>query len=105
MLVYVIKQKDGDVMTFDEYLKHRAKADADIAAECSTIPHIQSLIHDIVELRKKSGLTIDALANEVDIDVLELMQFETGEYDPTLSFVQRILQRLNCTLIVSVNDN
>lgn len=92
-------------MTFDEYLKRRTKVDAELASECSTIPHIQSLIHDIVELRKKSGLTIDALANEVGIDALELMQFETGEYDPSLSFVQRVLQPLKYTLAVVADDD
>lgn len=44
---------------------------------------------NVRRLRKARGLTQEALAHEVEIDVSYLGQIERGERNPTLSVVER----------------
>ena len=54
----------------------------------------QRLGVNVKRLRKAGGLTQEALAHEVEIDVSYLGQIERGERNPTLSLVQRLADAL-----------
>ena len=49
---------------------------------------------NVRRLRKARGLTQEALAHEVEIDVSYLGQIERGERNPTLSVVERFATAL-----------
>ena len=49
---------------------------------------------NVRRLRKARGLTQEALAHEVEIDVSYLGQIERGERNPTLSVVERFAAAL-----------
>jgi transcriptional regulator with XRE-family HTH domain len=52
---------------------------------------------NVRRFRKERGLTQEALAHEVEIDVSYLGQIERGERNPTLSVVDRIAAVLKVT--------
>ena len=50
---------------------------------------------NVRRLRKQHGLTQEALAHEVEIDVSYLGQLERGERNPTLALIQRVAEALH----------
>jgi transcriptional regulator with XRE-family HTH domain len=52
---------------------------------------------NVRRFRKEQGLTQEALAHEVEIDVSYLGQIERGERNPTLSVVERFAAVLKVT--------
>ena len=55
-------------------------------------------------LRKQRGMTQEALAHEVEIDVSYLGQLERGERNPTLALVQRVAVALQVDAITLLTD-
>ncbi len=61
---------------------------------------------NVRRVRKQRGLTQEALAHDVEIDVSYLGQIERGERNPTLSLVQRLSDALGVThLILLASDD
>ena len=63
---------------------------------------------NVRRLRKARGLTQEALAHEVEIDVSYLGQIERGERNPTLSVVERFAAVLGASapdLLRPVSDS
>ena len=54
---------------------------------------------NVRRLRKDRGLTQEALAHEVEIDVSYLGQIERGERNPTLSVVERFAAALRVSAV------
>ena len=62
---------------------------------------------NVRRVRKERGLTQEALAHDVEIDVSYLGQIERGERNPTLALVQRLSDALGVgplTLLVDEDE-
>jgi len=63
-------------------------------------PAFVSVGKQIKEARNQNGLTIEALALQIDLTPKQLMTIELGDATPTRDIVQEIEQRLNCEIIL-----
>lgn len=59
------------------------------------------LIELLIENRLRKGITQKELAERVGTKQSAIARFESGEYNPTISFVQKVSHALNVKLKVS----
>jgi ribosome-binding protein aMBF1 (putative translation factor) len=60
------------------------------------------LIEAIIEQRIKKGLTQKQLAEKIGTKQSAIARFESGTYNPTLSFLKKLAQALGVTITVKV---
>lgn len=60
------------------------------------------LIQIIIEKRTKQGLTQKDLARKVGTKQSSIARFESGSYNPTISFLQKIADALGVQLKISI---
>jgi len=63
------------------------------------------LLNLIIKKRKKEGLTQKELARRAETKQSAISRFESGNYNPTLSFLQKIARGLGVKLKVSIVNN
>jgi transcriptional regulator with XRE-family HTH domain len=51
----------------------------------------------LATLRKKKGLSQQALADLIDLHVIQISRYETGSSQPTLDVIRKLAKVLNCT--------
>jgi transcriptional regulator with XRE-family HTH domain len=51
----------------------------------------------LAALRKQKGLSQKALADLIDLHVIQISRYETGSSQPTLDVIRKLARVLNCT--------
>ena len=60
-----------------------------------------SIISTVIEARIKKGMTQKKLAEKMGTKQSSIARFESGNYNPTLAFVQKLLSAIGAKLKVS----
>jgi len=82
-----------------QFLKDRSvrKAYKDLDAEFK-------LIQTIIEKRTVKGLTQAALANKIGTKQSAIARLESGSYNPSLLFLEKVAKALDAQLVVSISS-
>ena len=62
-----------------------------------------ALIGKIIEKRHKEGLTQKELARRIGTKQSAIARFESGTYNPSLAFMQRVARGLNVKLKITIS--
>ncbi|HRY90764.1 MAG TPA: helix-turn-helix transcriptional regulator, partial [Candidatus Gracilibacteria bacterium] len=57
----------------------------------------------IIKKRLEKGFTQSELARKIGTKQSAISRLESGEYNPTISFLEKIAKALNLNLVVSLN--
>lgn len=76
--------------------------DPAFAAAYSDSQHRSKLHLRLVEARRASGLTVNQIADRMEVDPARVVEYEAGAVDPRLSFHQRYARALGARLVVEV---
>ena len=58
----------------------------------------------IIEQRLKNGITQAELARKVGTKQSAISRFESGTYNPSIAFLQKIAKALNLNLVISLSS-
>ena len=87
--------------TFDEILKKWLE-DPEFKSGYDSLGLKYGLIRAIIEGRTKKGLTQKKLAQKIGTKQSSIARFESGTYNPTISFVKKLADALGVTIHVGV---
>lgn len=87
--------------TFDEIKKEWLK-DPEFKKKYTSLSLEYGLISAIIERRIKSGLTQKKLAKKIGTKQSSIARFESGTYNPTLSFIRKLTEVLGVTITVKI---
>jgi DNA-binding XRE family transcriptional regulator len=89
-----INFKDNEIKNnFTDFLKEELK-NPEIKKEYDNLEFKYKLIRMLIEARIKENLTQKELADRIGIAQSNISRFESGNYNPTLQFIEKILQAL-----------
>lgn len=63
------------------------------------------IIGAVLEARGKKGISQKQLAEMTGTKQSSISRFESGDYNPSLSFLQKIAKALDLTLVITLADN
>lgn len=78
---------------FDEYFE-RQMQDTEFCEEYKALEPQYEIIKQIIKERNQQNLTQKELAKRVGIKQSNISRLESGDYNPTLEFLQKIAQGL-----------
>jgi transcriptional regulator with XRE-family HTH domain len=76
-----------------------------MAARTWTIRSTGDLGRAVADIRRRRGMTQEALATEGGLSRAWLAKLETGHTTPVLEHLLRLLRRLGATVIVTLDDH
>jgi len=82
---------------FDEYVANKLK-DPEFRAEYDALEPEFSLVHAMIEARKKSGFTQKQLAERTGIAQGDISKIENGNANPSLRTLKRIASAMDMKL-------
>ena len=85
--------------TLNQFKKEAFKREGIRKAYAELQPELQ-IIKKLAFLRAKKGISQRVLAKKIGITQSALARFETGNINPTLSFVQKITNGLGLKLLI-----
>lgn len=83
-------------------LKNKLLKDKEIRQEYENLGPEFSLINLIIKERIKKGMSQKELAGKMGTKQSAISRFESGKYNPSLSFLQKIAEALDTKLKVSL---
>lgn len=82
-------------------LKKELLKDPDVKKEYDRLGPEYAVISQLIELRAKKHLTQKALAKKLGTKQSAIARFESGNYNPTLEFLQKTAKAIGKKLVVS----
>lgn len=73
-------------------LKQELLANPDVKAEYDRLGAQYEIINELIKLRKEQGITQKELARRTGLKQSAVSRLETGNYNPSLAFLERIAQ-------------
>ena len=64
------------------------------------LENIKQIAKRIKELREISDISIESMANKLNVDVEQYIKYESGEYDIPVSFLYAMAGKFNIELTV-----
>lgn len=86
-------------------LKQKLLQNNQIKEEYNKLTSKYKLIEQILEIRLQKGITQKELANRLNTKQSAIARFESGSYNPTLSFLQELVKALDCELDISIKQS
>ena len=83
-------------------LKKELLSNTEIKAECEAIRPQYELIEQIIIVRTLQGVTQEELAKRVGTKQSNISRFESGNYNPSLEFIQKLAQGLGKELHITL---
>ena len=83
-------------------LKKELLKNKQVAAEYKRLEPRYQLISQLIEVRIKKGLTQEALAQKVGAKQSAIARIESGQANPTLSSLEKIVQAIGSKLVIRV---
>lgn len=96
----MIKYKGKNYTTFDD-IHTKWMKDPKYKKAYDALEFEFSLVNAIIEARIKKGVTQKMLAEKMGTKQSSIARFESGTYNPTLAFVQKLANALNVKIKVS----
>jgi predicted transcriptional regulator len=88
-------------MNFREHLKEQLK-DPDFAREYNSLGPEYEIIRQIIKARSEQNITQKELADKIGIKQSNISRLESGSYNPSLDFLQRIAEGLGKELHIEL---
>lgn len=90
------------MINFDDLLREELK-DPEIKKAYDELEFEYSLYQAIINKRIKEGLTQKELAKRMGTKQTAISRFESGNYNPTLSFLKKLTKALGVKLELKIN--
>ena len=87
-------------MDFNEYLQKALEEDYELKKEFNALQPEYEIIEKLVKVRTESNLTQKELAKKCGIKQSNISRLESGKANPTIKFLQKVADSLDCDLIV-----
>lgn len=81
-------------------LKRELLKDMDVAKEYEVLKPQYQLISELIEARKKRGITQAELAKKIGTKQTAIARIESGRSNPTVFFLEKIANALNSKLTI-----
>ena len=88
-----IKRNFSSLPSFDDYLDKQLK-DPQFKKEWDKLDPWAETVKALIELRRKETLTQKELAKKLNTTQSAISRLESGEYNPSFRFLQRLAQAL-----------
>lgn len=88
-------------MTLHEYKAKTFSERPDVKAEYDALAPLYEVIRAEIESRKAIGMTQKELAERMGTAQANISRFESGNYNPSLSFLQKMAESLGKSLRIS----
>jgi DNA-binding XRE family transcriptional regulator len=89
-------------MNYSDYKAKIFEERPEVEAEYDALGFQYEIIRAEIESRKASGMTQRELAERMGTAQANISRFESGNYNPTLAFLQKMAQSLGKTLKISM---
>lgn len=83
-------------------LKRELLKDPEVADEYKKLKPRYQLISQLIEARTKKGLTQEQLAKKLGTKQSAIARLESGNINPSISFLEKITQALGSKLVIQV---
>lgn len=89
-------------MTFKEYKDQVLRNDADCAEEFEKLRPRYEIISQIIDARTSQNITQEELAKRIGTQKSNISRFESGNYNPTIDFLNKVCTALGKKLTISI---
>lgn len=89
-------------MTFKEYKNQILKEDAECAEEFEKLRPRYEIISQIIEARTSQNITQEELAKRIGTQKSNISRFESGNYNPTIDFLNKVCIALGKKLTINI---
>lgn len=96
----MFKYKGKKFVTLDD-IHSKWMKDPEYKKEYEALEFEFSLIRAIIDARIKKGVTQKILAERMGTKQSSIARFESGTYNPTLAFVQKLINALNVKIKIA----
>jgi len=90
------------MIDYKEFRNKQLKEDPELKRYYDELTPEFSVIRAVIKKRKETGLTQSELADRIDTKQSAIARFESGDYNPTLSMLNKIANALGAKLKVSI---
>ena len=87
-------------MDFNEYLQKALEEDYELKKAFNELQPEYEIIEKLVKVRIESNLTQKELAKKCGIKQSNISRLESGRANPTIKFLQKVADSLDCDLVV-----
>lgn len=87
-------------MDFNEYLQKSLDEDYELKKEFNALQPEYEIIERLIKVRIESNLTQKELAKKCGIRQSNISRLESGKANPTIKFLQKVADSLDCDLVV-----
>ena len=92
----------GEDMNYNEYKTKAFAKNPEVKAEYDALGPQYEIIRAEIQSRKAAGITQKDLAERMGTAQANISRFESGNYNPSLAFLQRMAESLGKTLRISL---
>lgn len=92
-------------MTFEEMKQEMFAKDPELKKEYDELSPRYEIIYAVVEARGEKGISQRQLAEMTGTKQSSISRFESGDYNPSLSFLQKIAKALDLKLVITLADH
>lgn len=97
-----MKKNTKDMISFDDYLEEQLK-DPEFKEAYDELEFEFALYEAIIKKRANEGLTQKELAKRMGTKQTAISRFESGNYNPTLSFLKKLTKALGVKLEIKIS--
>lgn len=89
-------------MNFKEYKKRAFDADPALQAEYEALAPQYEMIREVIKARNEKSMTQKELAEKVHTTQSNISRLESGSYNPSVAFLQKVADALGKDLVISL---
>lgn len=89
-------------MKFSEYKKEAFTKNPNLKAEYDALGPQYEVVREVIKARIEKNMTQKELAEKIDTAQSNISRLESGNYNPSLSFLKKVAEALDKDLVVSL---
>ena len=87
---------------FDDFVEEVFKTRPEVKKEYDALTPLYNMIDAVIGARIEKGMSIEELAKLANVKKKKLVEFEFGNYNPSLKFLRKIAEPLDLKLEVKL---
>lgn len=87
-------------MNFEEYLQYALNEDPELKREFDALQPEYEIMEKLIKARAEANLTQRELAQKCGVKQSNISRLESGKGNPTLKFLKRVADSLECDLVI-----
>ncbi len=87
-------------MDFNQYLKKSLDEDYELKKEFNMLQPQYEIMEKLVKARAQANLTQKEMAKRCGVKQSNISRLESGKANPTIKFLQRVADSIDCDLVV-----